>query len=102
MYVCMNKYIYIFLSHALKNTANQRPGLPLHILQYAMGSIPLYSPVIPCAQQLTGGPFEDFSKASSKTFQLLRTITNISNHIWKSFPKISEHLQRFPKISQKF
>ena len=47
------------------------------------------------------GPFEDFSKASSETFQLPRTITNISDHIRKSFPKISEHFPRFPKIFRK-
>ena len=29
--------LYCILSHALKNTANQRPGLPLHILRYAPG-----------------------------------------------------------------
>ena len=39
--------------------------------------------------------FEDFPKASSETFQLLRAITNISDHIRKSFPKISKD---FPKI----
>ena len=27
------------LSHTLKNTANQRPGLPLHILRYATGNM---------------------------------------------------------------
>ena len=31
--------LYCVLFHALKNTANQRPGLPLHILWYAMGSM---------------------------------------------------------------
>ena len=40
----------------------------------------------------------DFSKASSETIQPLRTITNISDHIRKSFPRISEH----PKISEDF
>ena len=30
---------YISLSHALKNTTNQRPGLLLHILRYAMGNM---------------------------------------------------------------
>ena len=49
-----------------------------------------------------GGLFEDLSKDSSETFQLLQTITNISDHIRKSFPKISEHLRRFPKISVDF
>ena len=37
----------------------------------------------------------NFSKASSETFQLQRTITSISDHIRKSFPKISEHFRRF-------
>ena len=30
--------LYYTLSHALKNTANQRPGLPMYILGYAMGN----------------------------------------------------------------
>ena len=33
----------------------------------------------------------------SQIFQLLRTITNISDHIRKSFPKIYEHFRRFPE-----
>ena len=86
--------LYYILSHALKNTANQWPGLPLHILRYAAGSIPLYFPVITYAQQFTGGPFEDFSKACSETCQLLRTITSISDHIRKLFPKIFEHFKK--------
>ena len=84
---------YELLSHALKNTANQRPGLPLHILRYATGSIPLYFPVITCAQQFTGGPFEDL-KASSETLELLRTITNISHHV----RKFSEDFRTLPNI----
>ena len=40
----------------------------------------------------------DFSKANSETIQPLRTITNISDHIRKLFPRISEH----PKISEDF
>ena len=31
--------LYCTLSHALKNTANQRPGLPLHILRYATSTM---------------------------------------------------------------
>ena len=31
--------LYYTLSHALKNTANQWPGLPLHILRYATGNM---------------------------------------------------------------
>ena len=34
-----SEYIINYLSHAMKNTANQRQGLPLHILQYAMGNM---------------------------------------------------------------
>ena len=33
------KIEYLKLSHALKNTANQRPGLPLHILRYVTGNM---------------------------------------------------------------
>ena len=84
---------YELSSHALKNTANQRPGLPLHILRYATGSIPLYFPVITCAQQFTGGPFEDL-KASSETLEFLRTITNISDHV----RKFSEDFRTLPNI----
>ena len=56
------KYNYIFLkSYAFKNTVNQRPGLPLHILWYATGNIPLIFPTITSANQLVvQGSFEDF------------------------------------------
>ena len=48
MYVCT--YLYMYLSHA----ANQRPGLPLHILRYATGSIPLSFPVLLAGNSLLG------------------------------------------------
>ena len=102
VYVYAYVYVYVYLSLALKNTANQRPGLPLHILRYATGSIPLSFPVITCVQ-------------------LLRTITNISDHVRKfpedfqrfsenlnlkitfePFPKFFEDFQRFPKTSEDF
>ena len=35
----VGKIIYIHLFHALKNTANQGPGLPLHILRHATGNM---------------------------------------------------------------
>ena len=44
--------IYCILSHALKNTANQRLILPLPMLRCATGNIPLYFSVITCAQLL--------------------------------------------------
>ena len=43
-------------------------------------------------------PFEDFSKASYETLQLLRTIMNISDHVWK----FSEYFRTLPKISEVF
>ena len=90
---------YHDLSHALKNTANQRPGLPLHILRYATGNMQRYYSTLLSRHSLRATvyrcPFEDFSKASSETFQLLRAITTISDHIQKPFPKISEHFRRF-------
>ena len=39
------------------------------------------------------GPFEDFSKASSKTLQLLRAITNVFDH----FQIFSKDFRRFSK-----
>ena len=85
---------YYILSHALKNTANQRPGFTdycLHILWYAMDNIPLYFPVITCVQQFHGNPFEDFSKASSEILQLL------VNH-YEHFLSHPEIFEDFPKI----
>ena len=90
--------VYYILSHTLKNTANQRPGLPLHNLWYATGIIPLFFPVITCAQQFTARVLEDFSKSSSETFQLLR------NHYenFRSRPTISDDFRALPKISEDF
>ena len=92
---------YLFLSHALKNTANQRPGLPLHILRYATGSIPLYFPVITCAQQFTWVHLRTSQKPTPKLFnscEPLRTFPITSGN----FPKISEQFRRPPKIFRKF
>ena len=76
-------------------TANEKPDMPMLKLQYAMSSIPLYLPVIPCAQQLYWGPLEDFLKISSETFQLLRTFPKSSDH----FRKFSDNFQTLPNIS---
>ena len=87
----------ILLSHALKNTANQRPGLPLYILRYATGSIPLFFPVITCAQQFTGVHLRTSQKPAPKLFnscEPLRTFPITSGN----FPEISEHFRRFPKF----
>ena len=37
LHICM--HVYMYLSHALKNKANRRPGLPLHILRYVTGNM---------------------------------------------------------------
>ena len=89
--------LFFFLSHALKNTANQIPGLPLHILRYATGGSPLYFTVIPCAQQFTG-----FHLRTSQPFnscELLRTFPNTSGNRFRRLVNTSED---FPKIFQKF
>ena len=90
---------YTDLSHALKNTANQRPGLPLHILRYAING--KYSTLLSRHYLRTTvywGLFEDFSKASSETLQLLRTSANICDHV----RKFSEDFRTLLKISEDF
>ena len=67
LYLCTT-ILYCTLSHALKNTANQRPGFSLHILRYATGSTPLYFPVITCAQQFAGVLLRTSQKPNPKLF----------------------------------
>ena len=69
------------LSYALKNTANQSPGLPLHILQYASINLQrvvfdhsTFPSLLMCVTVYLG-PFEDFSK-------ILQTF---SDHVQKFF-----------------
>ena len=86
--------IYMYLSHALKITANQRPGLPLHILRYATGMRAI----------VYWGPFENLSKASSETLQLLRTHYEYFRsrpENFRSFPNTSEHFRRFSENFKK-
>ena len=87
MYYGMVCIKFCFISHALKNTSNQRPGLPLHILRYATGSIPLYFLVITCVQQFTGVHLRTSQKPAPKLF----TITSISDHV----RKFSEDFRKF-------
>ena len=94
------KILYSILSHALKNTANRRPGLPLHILRYATGSILLYVPVITCAQQFTGVHLRTSQKPAPKLFtscEPLRAFSITSGN----FQKISEHFRRFSEDFKK-
>ena len=120
--------LYRPLSHALKNTANQKPGLPLHILRFATDSIPLYFPVITCAQQFTGvhlrtsqrpalklfnsfKPLRTFqiTSGNSKDFpKILKTHKNIWKLLWtlsevfRKFLKISEHMRRFSDFKKSY
>ena len=100
---CIILYLnfYYILSHALKNTANQRPGLPLHILRYATGNmqrVVFHStfPSLLARNSLLGS-----SKSAPRLFnscEPLRTFPITSGN----FPKISKHFRRFPKISEDF
>ena len=92
---------YKLLSHVFKNTANQRSGLPLHILQYATGSIPLYFPVITCAQQFTGFLLRTSHQPAPKLFnscEPLRTFPIMSGQ----FPIIFEHFRIFSNTFKDF
>ena len=125
--VCMG---YMYLSHALKNTANQRPGLPLHILQYAMGNnyatgscIQLYVPVITCVQQFNGVHLRTSQKPALKLFNFCEPLQTFlitpGNHFWRflntfeefrrfseNFKKAKKHLENtfelFPKFFKSF
>ena len=73
----------------------------IYILRYATCSIPLYFPIITCAQQFTGVLLRTFQKPSPKLFnscEPLRTYPIIS----ENFPMIPKHFRRFPKIFRKF
>ena len=99
----LSRIRYLFLFHALKNTANQRPGLPLHILRYATGNmqrvlfLSRYFTVITCAQQFTGV----FLRTSQKPAPKLLIPTNHYEHFWSRpeifrwFLNTSEDFRRF-------
>ena len=96
-------FIVLYFIQCFKKKANQRPGLPLHILRYVTGNIQrvvFHSafPSLLVRATIYWGPFEDFSKTSSETFQLLRTITNISDHV----RKFSDDFRTLPKTSEDF
>ena len=97
---------YSHLSHALKNTANRRPRLPLHILRYATGNMQQVVFHLLARNSLLGSIcIEDFSKAISETPQLLRTITNISDHVRtfsEDFRRFSENLKKIIKTSENY
>ena len=58
--------------------------------------VPLYFPVITCAQRLLWGLFEDFSKISSKTFQFCEPLLRFSEHFLNESEKhLKNTLNRF-------
>ena len=93
--------IIFYLSHALKNTANQRPGLPLHILQCATGNmqrVVLHStfPSLLARNSLLGSHLKSQLRNSSTPanhYEHFRSCITTGN-----FPKISKHFRWFPKI----
>ena len=93
---------YRYLFHALKNTANQRPGLPLHILRYVTGNMQrvVFHSTFPSllARNSLLGSFWGLLKNQLRNFEFLRTVTNISNHVRKFF----DDFQTLLKISKDF
>ena len=81
---------YYILSHTLKNTANQRPGLPLHILRYSTLLSRHY-----LRAKVYWGLFEDLSKASS------RISSSPENH-YEHFRSRPEIFRRFSNSSEDF
>ena len=95
--------LYIYLSHALKNTANQRPGLPLHILLYAMGNMQwvVFYFTLPSLLEILKhlkNIFELFPKISGN----FRTLPKIFRKFLKPFWTVFEVFQKFPKIAKDF
>ena len=91
---------YCILSHALKNTANQRPGLPLHILRYATGNmqrVVFHStfPSLLARKSLLGSIWtllkSQLRNSSINSCEPLRTISITP----ENFPKISEDFRKF-------
>ena len=95
--------LYCILSHALKNTANQRPGLPFHILRYATGNI---------QRVVFHSTFPSFLARNSLLWFIwelfkseLRNLSTPANHYehFRSHPEIvSEDFRTLPKISEDF
>ena len=91
--------LYYFLSHALKNTANQRPGLPLHILRYATGNMQrvVFHSTFPSflARNSLLGSIWGLLKSELRN---LSTPANHYEHFRSHHEIVSEHFRRFPKI----
>ena len=94
--------LYCILSHALKNTANQRPGLPLHILRYAAGNtqrVVFHSsfPLLLARNSLLGS----IRGLLKSKFRNSSTPANHYEH-FRSCPEISEDFRTLPRISENF
>ena len=90
---------YIYISHALKNRANQRPGLPLHILQYATRNMQrvVFHSTFPSslARNSLLGSIWGLLKSQ------LRNSSTPANH-YEYFRSRLEIFQRFPNTSEDF
>ena len=110
MYIVLsyNFYLYIILkyyilSHALKNTANQRLGLPLHILRYTTGNMQrlVFHSTLPsllARNSLLGsiwGLFKSQLRNSS-------TPANHYEHLRDRVRRFFEDFRALPKIFRKF
>ena len=97
---------YSHLSHALKNSANQRPRLPLHILRYATGNMQrvVFHSNFPSflARNSLLGSIRGLLKSELQNLSTPANPYEHSDQIRKSFPKISERFRRFRKIFRKF
>ena len=95
----LNNY---FLSHTVKNTANQKPGEPLNTLRYSMGSIQrvvFHSAFPSClAHKWYVCAFLRTSRFQLNVIYHLRTFPNNSDHI----RKFSDDFRTLPKISEDF
>ena len=102
-FLCRNKIVlYCILSHVLKNTANQRPGLPLHILRYATGNM---------QRVVVHSPFPSLLARNSLPGSIwwllksqLRNSSTPANHYeqLRSRPEFSEDFRTLPRISEDF
>ena len=100
--------LYYSLSHALKNTANQRPGLPLQILLYATGNmqwVVFHStfPSLLVCNSLLGSIWRllKIQLRNSSTPTIHYEHFRSRPEIFRKFPNTSENFRRFSENSKK-
>ena len=95
----MDSWLYYILSHALKNTAKQRPGVPLHILRCTTGNMQpvVFHSTFPSLLARKSLPGSIWGLLESQ----LRNSSTPANH-YEHFRSRPENFRRFPKIFQQF